>query len=73
MTLVRTSINQVANAAAMQTYEANPDITSRYGMRGHARQPHQRDLSGRWMGESSPTAVAPSHRSTSAAVQRSLP
>jgi uncharacterized protein with gpF-like domain len=30
MTLVRTSINQVANAAAMQTYEANPDITSRY-------------------------------------------
>lgn len=30
MTLVRTSINQVANAAAMQVYEANPDITSRY-------------------------------------------
>ena len=30
MTLVRTSVNQVANAAAMQTYEANPDITSRY-------------------------------------------
>ncbi|NBW38916.1 MAG: hypothetical protein EBR30_28655 [Cytophagia bacterium] len=30
MTLVRTSINQVANAAAMQTYEANPDITSKY-------------------------------------------
>jgi SPP1 gp7 family putative phage head morphogenesis protein len=28
--LVRTSINQVANAAAMQTYEANPDITSKY-------------------------------------------
>ena len=30
MTLVRTSVNQVANAAAMQTYEANQDITSRY-------------------------------------------
>ena len=30
MALVRTSVNQVANAAAMQTYEANPDITSRY-------------------------------------------
>lgn len=30
MALVRTSINQVANAAAMQTYEANQDITKRY-------------------------------------------
>jgi SPP1 gp7 family putative phage head morphogenesis protein len=30
MALVRTSINQVANAAAMQTYEANQDITRRY-------------------------------------------
>ena len=30
ISLVRTSINQVANAAAMQTYEANPDITDSY-------------------------------------------
>jgi SPP1 gp7 family putative phage head morphogenesis protein len=30
LSLVRTSINQVANAAAMQTYEANPDITDSY-------------------------------------------
>jgi SPP1 gp7 family putative phage head morphogenesis protein len=28
--IVRTSVNQVANAAAMQTYEANQDITKRY-------------------------------------------
>jgi SPP1 gp7 family putative phage head morphogenesis protein len=30
LSLVRTSINQVANAAAMQTYEANQDITDSY-------------------------------------------
>ncbi len=30
MTLVRTSINQVANAASQQVYEANQDITKRY-------------------------------------------
>ena len=30
MTLVRTSINQVANAASQQVYEANQDITPRY-------------------------------------------
>ena len=28
--LVRTSINQVANTASQQVYEANPDITSKY-------------------------------------------
>jgi len=30
MTLVRTSINQVANAASQQVYEANQDITKKY-------------------------------------------
>lgn len=30
MSLVRTSINQVANAASQQVYEANQDITQRY-------------------------------------------
>ena len=30
LTLVRTSINQVANEAAMQVYEANQDVTKRY-------------------------------------------
>jgi len=30
MTLVRTSINQVANAASQQVYEANQDITNKY-------------------------------------------
>ena len=30
MALVRTSINQVANAASQQTYEANQSVTSRY-------------------------------------------
>ena len=30
MALVRTSINQVANAASQQVYEANQDITSKY-------------------------------------------
>jgi SPP1 gp7 family putative phage head morphogenesis protein len=30
MSLVRTSINQVANTAAMQVYEANQDITKKY-------------------------------------------
>jgi SPP1 gp7 family putative phage head morphogenesis protein len=30
MTLVRTSINQVANAASQQVYEANQDITQKY-------------------------------------------
>jgi len=30
MTLVRTSVNQVANAASQQVYEANQDITKRY-------------------------------------------
>ena len=30
LTLVRTSVNQVANAAAMQVYEANQDITEEY-------------------------------------------
>jgi SPP1 gp7 family putative phage head morphogenesis protein len=30
MTLVRTSVNQVANAASQQVYEANQDITERY-------------------------------------------
>ena len=30
MTLVRTSINQVANTASQQVYEANQDITSKY-------------------------------------------
>jgi SPP1 gp7 family putative phage head morphogenesis protein len=30
MTLVRTSINQVANTASMQVYEANQDITKKY-------------------------------------------
>jgi len=30
LTLVRTSVNQVANAAAMQTYEANQDISKKY-------------------------------------------
>jgi SPP1 gp7 family putative phage head morphogenesis protein len=30
MTLVRTSVNQVANAASQQVYEANQDITQRY-------------------------------------------
>ena len=30
MALVRTSINQVANAASMQVYEANQDITKKY-------------------------------------------
>lgn len=30
MTLVRTSINQVANAASQQVYRANQDITSKY-------------------------------------------
>jgi len=29
-TLVRTSVNQVANAASMKTYEANQDITTKY-------------------------------------------
>jgi len=30
LTLVRTSVNQVANAASQQVYEANQDITKRY-------------------------------------------
>lgn len=30
VTLVRTSVNQVANAASQQTYEANQDITKKY-------------------------------------------
>lgn len=30
LTLVRTSVNQVANAASQQTYEANQDITKKY-------------------------------------------
>ena len=30
LTLVRTSINQVANAASQQVYEANQDITKKY-------------------------------------------
>lgn len=30
MAMVRTSVNQVANAASQQTYEANQDITQRY-------------------------------------------
>ena len=30
MTLVRTSVNQVANAASQQVYEANQDITQKY-------------------------------------------
>jgi len=30
LTLVRTSVNQVANAASMQVYEANQDITKKY-------------------------------------------
>ena len=30
MTLVRTSVNQVANAASQQVYEANQDITKKY-------------------------------------------
>jgi len=30
MTIVRTSINQVANAASQQVYEANQDITKKY-------------------------------------------
>ena len=30
MALVRTSINQVANAASQQTYEANQDVTKKY-------------------------------------------
>lgn len=30
MALVRTSVNQVANAAAMQVYEANQDVTKKY-------------------------------------------
>ena len=30
LTLVRTSVNQVANAASQQTYEANQDITQKY-------------------------------------------
>jgi SPP1 gp7 family putative phage head morphogenesis protein len=30
MTLVRTSINQVANTASQQVYEANQDITKKY-------------------------------------------
>ena len=30
MALVRTSVNQVANAASQQVYEANQDITSKY-------------------------------------------
>jgi len=30
VTIVRTSVNQVANAASQQVYEANPDITKKY-------------------------------------------
>lgn len=30
LTLVRTSVNQVANAASMQTYEANQEVTRKY-------------------------------------------
>jgi uncharacterized protein with gpF-like domain len=30
MTLLRTSVNQVANAASQQTYEANQSVTDRY-------------------------------------------
>lgn len=30
MTLVRTSVNQVANTAAMQVYEANQDVSKKY-------------------------------------------
>ncbi len=30
MALVRTSVNQVANAASQQTYQANQDVTQKY-------------------------------------------
>jgi hypothetical protein len=41
MSLVRTSINQVANSASQQVYEANQDITKKVPLCCHTRQPHQ--------------------------------
>ena len=61
--LVRTSINQVANAASQQVYEANQDITKKY--RYIATLDSQFCHFVHWMAENLNTARVRNHRNTS--------